>query len=63
MGFNKRWVNLDGSIYALEKGNLKEYYGNCDAIIFQDKLSETIYDLFTQNKTKEEILLIINQNK
>ncbi len=62
MGFNTRYVDFKTSITALENGRLKFYYGKSDALIFEDKLSSKIYDLFLEGKTDEEILSIINKN-
>lgn len=61
MGFNKRWVNLDSCIRALQEGKLKEYYGKSDMLVFQEDTSSLIYDLYIQGKTDEEILTIINK--
>lgn len=62
MGFNTRYVDFKTSMTALENGGLKLYYGKSDALIFEDKLSSKIYDLFKEGKTDKEILSIINQN-
>jgi hypothetical protein len=62
MGFNKRFVVLEHSINALNKGDLKGYYGKSDMLIFEDTTSSRIYNLYKEGKTEEEILLIINQN-
>lgn len=63
MGFNKRFVILERCIEALEQNSLKKFYGKSDLLIFEDETSETIYDLFVQGKTDEEILTIIKQKK
>ena len=63
MGFNKRWVNLESCIFALKEGKLREYYGKSDMLVFQEDTSSLIYDLYTQGKTDEEILTIINNKK
>ena len=62
MGFNKRIINLKYCINALENNNLKGYYGKSDMLIFEDKISSRIYDLFREGKTDEEILITIKQN-
>jgi hypothetical protein len=62
MGFNRRYVNLEYCIKALENNNLRGYYGKSDMLIFEDDLSSKIYELFRKGKTDAEILLIINQN-
>lgn len=61
MGFNKRQVNLDKSINALKDNTLNQYYGDSDALIFEDNLSSFIYDLFSQGLSDDEILIKINQ--
>jgi hypothetical protein len=62
MGFNKRYVFSINTIEALKKNSLKEYYGKSDALIFMDKLSSDVYELYKEGKSDEEILSIINQN-
>jgi hypothetical protein len=61
MGFNKRWVTLDRSINALKDNKLNQYYGDSDALIFEDNISSFIYDLFSQGLSDEQILIKINQ--
>lgn len=63
MSFNKRWVILDRCLNALKRGGLKEYYGKSDMLVFQDKTSELIYELYSKGKTDKEILIIINELK
>jgi hypothetical protein len=63
MGFNKRWVTLDGSVSALKNGKLKQYYGKSDSLIFEDDTSDFIYNLYCEGKSDEEILIIINNKK
>ena len=63
MGFNKRYVNYQSTLRALQSGRLKEYYGNSDALIFQDDESLMVNNLFDEGKSDEEILLIIKQNE
>ncbi len=62
MGFNRRYVVLEYCIKALEKNDLKGYYGKSDMLIFEDETSSLIYELFKQGKTDQEILSIINKN-
>ena len=62
MGFNKRYVNSERTIQALQNNSLKEYYGKSDALIFEDDISSDAYKLFKEGKTDEEILTIINKN-
>lgn len=62
MGFNRRYIVLEYCIKALEKNDLKGYYGKSDMLIFEDETSSLIYELFKQGKTDQEILSIINKN-
>jgi hypothetical protein len=59
MGLNKLWVDLDNCIRALREGNLEEYYGKNDLLLFQEETSSLIHDLHIQGKTDDEILNII----
>lgn len=61
MGFNKKYIDYQNTINALQSNRLKEYYGKTDAFIFQDYESEKIYNLFVEGKTDEEIIKLINQ--
>jgi hypothetical protein len=63
VGFNKRYVNYQSTLRALQSGSLKKYYGNSDALIFQDDESLMVNNLFDEGKSDEEILLIIKQNE
>ena len=63
MGFNKRYVNYQSTLRALQSGRLKEYYGNSDALIFQDDESLMVNNLFDEGKSDEEILIIIKQSE
>ena len=60
MGFNKRYVNYQNTLNALQSNNLKEYYGKSDTLIFDDENSERVYNLFVNGKTEEEILKLLN---
>ena len=62
MGFNKRYITKQSSLTALNDNRLKLYYGRADMLIFEDDLSEIIYDLYLSGKTEQEILNIINLN-
>ena len=61
MGFNKRLINYDRSLSALENNRLKEYYGKSDALFFMDKASHEIYKLHCEGKSDKEILETIEQ--
>jgi hypothetical protein len=62
MGFNKRLVNLDSCILALQENRLKIYYGKSDMLVFEDETSSIIYELYKQGKSDLEILQTINKN-
>jgi hypothetical protein len=62
VGFNKRYINKQSSLTALNNNNLKHYYGRADVMIFEDNLSGIIYDLYLSGNTEQEILNIINLN-
>jgi hypothetical protein len=62
MGFNKRLVNLDSCILALQENRLKIYYGKSDMLVFEDETSSMIYELYKQGKSDLEILQTINKN-
>jgi len=61
MGFNKRYINYQYTLIALQSNTLKDYYGKSDAFIFNDEKSAKVYDLFVEGKTTEEIIKLINQ--
>jgi hypothetical protein len=62
MGFNKRLVNLDSCILALQENRLKIYYGKSDMLVFEDETSSMIYELYKQGNSDLEILKTINKN-
>jgi len=62
VGFNKRYITKQSSLTALNDNRLNLYYGRTDVMIFEDDLSEIIYDLYLSGKTEQEILNIINLN-
>jgi hypothetical protein len=62
MGFNKRYINSENCIQALNDNNLKGYYGKSDMLIFDNSLSSLIHELFLQGKSDKEILIIIKPN-
>jgi hypothetical protein len=61
MGFNKRYINYQNTLIALQSNKLKEYYGKSDALIFDDYISEKVYNLFIEDKTEKEIMKLIRQ--
>jgi len=63
MGFNKRYINYQNTITALQSNKLKDYYGKSDAFIFDDERSAKVYNLFVEGKTTDEILKLLNSEK
>jgi hypothetical protein len=61
MGFNKRYITYQNTLIALQSNKLKEYYGNSDALIFNDSISKKVHSLFIEGKTEEEIIKLIDQ--
>lgn len=61
MGFNKRYINYQNTLIVLQSNKLKEYYGKSDALIFDDYISEKVYNLFIEDKTEKEIMKLIGQ--
>lgn len=61
MGFNKRYIDYQNTLIALQSNKLKEYYGKSDALIFDDYISEKVYNLFIKDKTEKEIMKLIGQ--
>jgi hypothetical protein len=62
MGFNKRFVVLEHCIKALENNDLKSYYGKSDMLVFEDKVSSKIHQLYLEGKSESEILINIKPN-
>jgi hypothetical protein len=62
VGFNKRYISKKQSLTALENNNLIGCYGRADLLIFEDNISEVIYNLYLSGKTEQEIINIINLN-
>ncbi len=60
MGFNKRYINYQNTLIALQSKKLKEYYGNAEAFIFNDNISEKVHSFFIEGKTEEEIIKLID---
>jgi hypothetical protein len=63
MGFNKRYINYQNTIIALQSNTLKDYYGKSDAFIFDDERSEKVYNLFVEGKTTDDILKFLNNEE
>mgnify|MGYP000671903592 CR=1 FL=1 len=61
MGFNKRHINFERTLKALQENKLEEYYGKSDALFFMDQKSREIFKLHEEGKTDKEILKIITK--
>ena len=61
MGFNKRHINFERTLKALQENKLEEYYGKSDALFFMDQKSRDIFKLYEEGKTDKEILEIITK--
>lgn len=60
MGFNKRFLKKENILNNLE--NFMDYL-NVDAIICTDEFSTKVYTLYSEGKSKEEIINLINEIK
>ena len=56
MGLNKRYINYENTLIALQENKLNEYYGKTELFIFEDKISEYVYELHAKGETTDEIL-------
>jgi hypothetical protein len=59
MGFHKRIINFETTERYLERDNLKLLYSS-EALVFMDEYSSSVFELFNEGKSKEEILEKIN---
>lgn len=60
MGFNKRILSKEMCFDALINSSLKSLYGKSDMLMFEDKESSDIYELYKQGQTDEEIAKTYN---
>lgn len=60
MGFNKRILKKDNIINNV--GNIFRYL-SADAIITTDEFSSEVFKLYCEDKTEDEIIKYINENK
>lgn len=63
MGFNKKIINMEGSIRSLNLNELDRYYRSADALFFEDELSFKIFKMFCDGKDCDYIKSKINQTK
>ena len=55
MGFNRRILCKEMCFLALTNSSLKNLYGKSDMLIFEDKESSDIYDLYKKGHSDQEI--------
>jgi metallophosphoesterase superfamily enzyme len=60
MGFNKRFLKKENILHNLN--NLITYL-SADAIICTDDFSHQVYKMYSEGKTKEEIINVIDKIK
>lgn len=60
MGFNKRILSKEMCFDALINSSLKSLYGKSDMLMFEDKESSDIYELYKQGQSDEEIAKTYN---
>ena len=56
MGLNKRYINYENTLIALQENKLNEYYGKTELFIFEDNISKYVYELHVKGETHDEIL-------
>ena len=61
MGFHKRYINSSLTKKFLFEDRLKLLY-KADALIFEDKISSQIHDLYNEGKTNNEIKSFYEKN-
>ena len=63
MGFHKRFLNKDIVHKSLKENKIFNLFTKADAFIFDDEESSTVYSLFLEGKTNDEILQYIEKSK
>ena len=61
MGFHKRIINFEVTEGYLNKDNLKLLYSS-EALIFMDKMSSKVFELYEEGKSSQEIKKIIYED-
>lgn len=62
MGFHKTYIDIERTIFELSKNNLSFLYKN-DILIFDDKLSSDVYNMYKQGYTNDKIINFLNTKK
>lgn len=61
MGFHKRIINFEITESYLNKDNLSLLYSS-EALIFMDKMSSKVFELYEEGKSSQEIKNIIYED-
>ena len=60
MGFHKRFINKENTKRALDNKTLNKLYKS-DALVFDDKFSSKVYELYNKGLTEDKILKKLNK--
>ena len=60
MGFHKRFINKENTKRALDNKTLNKLY-KADALVFDDKFSSKVYELYNKGLTEDKILKKLNK--
>lgn len=63
MGLNKRYINYENTLIALQENTLNGYYGKTELFIFEDNISKYVYELHVKGETPDEILKKLGNEK
>ena len=63
MGFNKRMIDKNHILSAVNNNTPLKKLFNADAIIFLDKYSSEVYELFTQGMDDKDIFKKLENQK
>ena len=63
MGFNKRMIDKNHILSAVNNNTPLKKLFNADAIIFLDKYSSEVYELFTQGMDDKDIFKTLENQK
>jgi hypothetical protein len=63
MGLNKRYINYENTLTALKTYELNNLYGKTDLFIFEDKMSEYVYEQHIKGRTSDEIIKKLEDKK
>jgi DNA-binding NarL/FixJ family response regulator len=60
MGFHRRYIFIENLLYSLKNDLSLDRQFNSEALIFSDKESERIFDLYKEGLSNKEILEKLN---